>query len=161
MEIIIEYVFWSPVFLSHSSFHLPLFFLPFSVSQLPSLIYVISISPLSLLHTITLSNEEDVTAVTDSSGNTLRIRRDTNRMPVRVVAPDNQVRLIFHYVAKMKLTPWAFIFRHLCTNIPIFEGQYLDFLSVFNMLTFYSRIYNILCIIWSNWWQWNIIQLMT
>ncbi|XP_026027902.1 teneurin-3 isoform X9 [Astatotilapia calliptera] len=37
------------------------------------------------------SNEEDVTAVTDSSGNTLRVRRDTNRMPVRVVAPDNQV----------------------------------------------------------------------
>ncbi|XP_054607705.2 teneurin-3 isoform X3 [Nothobranchius furzeri] len=37
------------------------------------------------------SNEEDVTAVTDSSGNTLRIRRDSNRMPVRVVAPDNQV----------------------------------------------------------------------
>ncbi|KAM7009482.1 teneurin-3 isoform 1-T1 [Tautogolabrus adspersus] len=37
------------------------------------------------------NNEEDVTAVTDSSGNTLRIRRDTNRMPVRVVAPDNQV----------------------------------------------------------------------
>uniref|UniRef100_A0A665VYX7 Teneurin transmembrane protein 3 n=1 Tax=Echeneis naucrates TaxID=173247 RepID=A0A665VYX7_ECHNA len=37
------------------------------------------------------SNEEDVTAVTDSSGNTLRIRRDANRMPVRVVAPDNQV----------------------------------------------------------------------
>lgn len=43
----------------------------------------------SFLHT--LSNEEDVTAVTDSSGNTLRVRRDTNRMPVRVVAPDNQV----------------------------------------------------------------------
>lgn len=38
-----------------------------------------------------LSNEEDLTAVTDSSGNTLRIRRDTNRLPVRVVAPDNQV----------------------------------------------------------------------
>ncbi|XP_038570549.1 teneurin-3 isoform X4 [Micropterus salmoides] len=37
------------------------------------------------------SNEEDVTAVTDSSGNTLRIRRDTNRLPVRIVAPDNQV----------------------------------------------------------------------
>uniref|UniRef100_A0A8C7GX53 Teneurin-3 n=1 Tax=Oncorhynchus kisutch TaxID=8019 RepID=A0A8C7GX53_ONCKI len=37
------------------------------------------------------SNEEDVTAVTDSSGNTLRIRRDPNRMPVRIVAPDNQV----------------------------------------------------------------------
>ncbi|XP_077381395.1 teneurin-3 isoform X10 [Festucalex cinctus] len=37
------------------------------------------------------SNEEDLTAVTDSSGNTLRIRRDTNRLPVRVVAPDNQV----------------------------------------------------------------------
>lgn len=44
------------------------------------------------LCSLTLSNEEDVTAVTDSSGNTLRIRRDTNRMPVRVVAPDNQVR---------------------------------------------------------------------
>ncbi|KAK7922214.1 hypothetical protein WMY93_009116 [Mugilogobius chulae] len=35
--------------------------------------------------------ENDVTAVTDSSGNTLRIRRDANRMPVRIVAPDNQV----------------------------------------------------------------------
>ena len=46
----------------------------------------------SSLHSFTLSNDEDVTAVTDSSGNTLRIRRDTNRMPVRVVAPDNQVR---------------------------------------------------------------------
>ncbi|XP_057188716.1 teneurin-3 isoform X6 [Triplophysa rosa] len=37
------------------------------------------------------SNEDDVTAVTDSSGNTLRVRRDPNRMPVRIVAPDNQV----------------------------------------------------------------------
>ncbi|XP_061686583.1 teneurin-3 isoform X6 [Syngnathoides biaculeatus] len=37
------------------------------------------------------SNEEDLTAVTDSSGNTLRIRRDANRLPVRVVTPDNQV----------------------------------------------------------------------
>lgn len=44
------------------------------------------------MHYIIFSNEEDVTAVTDSNGNTLRIRRDTNRMPVRVVAPDNQVR---------------------------------------------------------------------
>ena len=52
-----------------------------------------SIFPISLLffHLAAISNEEDVTAVTDSSGNTLRIRRDTNRMPVRVVAPDNQV----------------------------------------------------------------------
>lgn len=47
---------------------------------------------LFLMHYIIFSNEEDVTAVTDSNGNTLRIRRDTNRMPVRVVAPDNQVR---------------------------------------------------------------------
>lgn len=46
----------------------------------------------SSLDSVSLSNEEDVTAVTDSSGNTLRIRRDTNRLPVRVVAPDNQVR---------------------------------------------------------------------
>lgn len=46
----------------------------------------------SCLHSVSFSNEEDVTAVTDSSGNTLRIRRDTNRLPVRVVAPDNQVR---------------------------------------------------------------------
>lgn len=45
-----------------------------------------------LMHYVIFSNEEDVTAVTDSNGNTLRIRRDTNRMPVRVVAPDNQVR---------------------------------------------------------------------
>lgn len=45
-----------------------------------------------LVHYIVFSNEEDVTAVTDSNGNTLRIRRDANRMPVRVVAPDNQVR---------------------------------------------------------------------
>ncbi|KAK1791146.1 hypothetical protein P4O66_002045 [Electrophorus voltai] len=37
------------------------------------------------------SNEDDVTAVTDSNGNTLRVRRDPNRMPVRIVSPDNQV----------------------------------------------------------------------
>uniref|UniRef100_H3CII2 Teneurin transmembrane protein 3 n=1 Tax=Tetraodon nigroviridis TaxID=99883 RepID=H3CII2_TETNG len=43
------------------------------------------------MYNFSYSNEEDVTAVTDSNGNTLRIRRDTNRMPVRVVAPDNQV----------------------------------------------------------------------
>ncbi|XP_053714235.1 teneurin-3-like isoform X3 [Synchiropus splendidus] len=42
-------------------------------------------------YNFTYSNEKDVTAVTDSSGNTLRIRRDTNRLPVRVVAPNNQV----------------------------------------------------------------------
>lgn len=47
---------------------------------------------LSTVHYVVSSNEEDLTAVTDSNGNTLRIRRDTNRMPVRVVAPDNQVR---------------------------------------------------------------------
>lgn len=51
-----------------------------------------TILSLFLMHYIVFSNEEDVTAVTDSNGNTLRIRRDTNRMPVRVVAPDNQVR---------------------------------------------------------------------
>lgn len=55
-----------------------------------------SIFTLSFLaFALPLSNEEDVTAVTDSSGNTLRIRRDTNRMPVRVVAPDNQVFVCF------------------------------------------------------------------
>ncbi|XP_030224300.1 teneurin-3 isoform X5 [Gadus morhua] len=37
------------------------------------------------------STDNDVTAVTDSNGNTLRIRRDPNRTPVRIVAPDNQV----------------------------------------------------------------------
>ncbi|XP_015201112.2 teneurin-3 isoform X13 [Lepisosteus oculatus] len=37
------------------------------------------------------SNDNDITAVTDSNGNTLRIRRDTNRIPVRVVSPDKQV----------------------------------------------------------------------
>ncbi|KAL0974317.1 hypothetical protein UPYG_G00218740 [Umbra pygmaea] len=42
-------------------------------------------------YTFSYSTENDVTAVTDSNGNTLRIRRDPNRMPVRIVAPDNQV----------------------------------------------------------------------
>ncbi|KAK6298562.1 hypothetical protein J4Q44_G00316170 [Coregonus suidteri] len=42
-------------------------------------------------YTFSYSMENDVTAVTDSNGNTLRIRRDPNRMPVRIVAPDNQV----------------------------------------------------------------------
>ncbi|KAI2656908.1 Teneurin-3 [Labeo rohita] len=37
------------------------------------------------------SNEGDLTSVADSHGNTLRIRRDTSRLPVRIVAPDNQV----------------------------------------------------------------------
>uniref|UniRef100_A0A8B9K5F3 Si:dkey-237h12.3 n=1 Tax=Astyanax mexicanus TaxID=7994 RepID=A0A8B9K5F3_ASTMX len=37
------------------------------------------------------SNEGDLTAVTDCHGNTLRIRRDASRQPVRIVAPDNQV----------------------------------------------------------------------
>lgn len=44
-----------------------------------------------LKYTFGYSAENDVTAITDSSGNTLRIRRDPNRTPVRVVAPDNQV----------------------------------------------------------------------
>lgn len=42
-------------------------------------------------YTFSYSTENDITAVTDSSGNTLRIRRDPSRMPVRIVAPDNQV----------------------------------------------------------------------
>uniref|UniRef100_A0A8C1W1X2 Si:dkey-237h12.3 n=1 Tax=Cyprinus carpio TaxID=7962 RepID=A0A8C1W1X2_CYPCA len=37
------------------------------------------------------SNEGDLTSVADSHGNTLRIRRDASRLPVRIVAPDNQV----------------------------------------------------------------------
>lgn len=44
-----------------------------------------------LKYTFSYSTENDITAVTDSSGNTLRIRRDPNRTPVRIVAPDNQV----------------------------------------------------------------------
>ena len=44
-----------------------------------------------LTYTFGYSTEGDVTAVTDSNGNTLRVRRDPNRMPVRIVAPDNQV----------------------------------------------------------------------
>ena len=44
-----------------------------------------------LKFTFSYSTENDITAVTDSSGNTLRIRRDPNRTPVRIVAPDNQV----------------------------------------------------------------------
>lgn len=37
------------------------------------------------------SNDGDLTSVTDCHGNTLRIRRDATRQPVRIVAPDNQV----------------------------------------------------------------------
>ncbi|XP_047668552.1 teneurin-3 [Tachysurus fulvidraco] len=43
------------------------------------------------LYNFSYSNEGDVTAVADGNGNTLRVRRDPNRMPVRLVAPDNQV----------------------------------------------------------------------
>ncbi|XP_067838635.1 teneurin-3 isoform X6 [Heptranchias perlo] len=43
------------------------------------------------LYNFSYSNENDITAVTDNNGNTLRIRRDPNRMPVRIVSPDNQV----------------------------------------------------------------------
>ncbi|KAM9477763.1 teneurin-3 isoform 5-T5 [Clarias gariepinus] len=43
------------------------------------------------MYNFSYSNEGDVTAVADGNGNTLRIRRDPNRMPVRLVAPDNQV----------------------------------------------------------------------
>ncbi|KAM6972681.1 teneurin-3 [Aplochiton taeniatus] len=53
--------------------------------------YTMSLVTGDYKYNFSYSNDEDVTAVTDSSGNTLRIRRDTNRMPVRVVAPDNQV----------------------------------------------------------------------
>ncbi|XP_051920619.1 teneurin-3 isoform X7 [Hippocampus zosterae] len=42
-------------------------------------------------YTFSYSTENDITAVTDSNGNTLRIRRDSSRTPVRIVAPDNQV----------------------------------------------------------------------
>uniref|UniRef100_A0AAY4AEM0 Teneurin-3 n=1 Tax=Denticeps clupeoides TaxID=299321 RepID=A0AAY4AEM0_9TELE len=53
--------------------------------------YTMSLVTGDYKYNFSYSNEDDVTAVTDSSGNTLRIRRDPNRMPVRIVAPDNQV----------------------------------------------------------------------
>uniref|UniRef100_A0A6Q2WWC8 Teneurin-3 n=1 Tax=Esox lucius TaxID=8010 RepID=A0A6Q2WWC8_ESOLU len=53
--------------------------------------YTMSLVTGDYKYNFSYSNEEDVTAVTDSSGNTLRIRRDPNRMPVRIVSPDNQV----------------------------------------------------------------------
>eukprot|EP00061_Rhincodon_typus_P007837 g29926.t1 len=43
------------------------------------------------LYNFSYSNENDITSVTDNNGNTVRIRRDPNRMPVRIVSPDNQV----------------------------------------------------------------------
>lgn len=43
------------------------------------------------VYNFSYSNDGDVTAVADGNGNTLRVRRDPNRMPVRLVAPDNQV----------------------------------------------------------------------
>ncbi|KAM9329353.1 teneurin-3 isoform 9-T9 [Gastrophryne carolinensis] len=53
--------------------------------------YTMSLITGDYLYNFSYSNENDITAVTDSNGNTLRIRRDPNRMPVRIVAPDNQV----------------------------------------------------------------------
>lgn len=77
-----------------------IFFFLFKVSSIFTLSF--------LAFALPLSNEEDVTAVTDSSGNTLRIRRDTNRMPVRVVAPDNQVFVCFLILfIILKLSDWA------------------------------------------------------
>ncbi|XP_078534116.1 teneurin-3 isoform X2 [Lissotriton helveticus] len=53
--------------------------------------YTLSLVTGDYIYNFSYSNENDITAVTDSNGNTLRIRRDPNRMPVRVVSPDNQV----------------------------------------------------------------------
>ncbi|XP_005989547.1 teneurin-3 [Latimeria chalumnae] len=53
--------------------------------------YTMSLVTGDYLYNFSYSNDNDVTAVTDSNGNTLRIRRDPNRMPVRIVSPDNQV----------------------------------------------------------------------
>ncbi|KAJ8271772.1 hypothetical protein COCON_G00106310 [Conger conger] len=53
--------------------------------------YTMSLVTGDYKYNFSYSNENDITAVTDSSGNTLRIRRDPNRMPVRIVSPDNQV----------------------------------------------------------------------
>ncbi|KAG9347020.1 hypothetical protein JZ751_005947 [Albula glossodonta] len=53
--------------------------------------YTMSLVTGDYKYNFSYSNENDITAVTDSNGNTLRIRRDPNRMPVRIVSPDNQV----------------------------------------------------------------------
>uniref|UniRef100_A0A672Q520 Teneurin-3 n=1 Tax=Sinocyclocheilus grahami TaxID=75366 RepID=A0A672Q520_SINGR len=53
--------------------------------------YTMSLVTGDYKYNFSYSNEDDITAVTDSSGNTLRVRRDPNRMPVRIVAPDKQV----------------------------------------------------------------------
>ncbi|XP_069055316.1 teneurin-3 isoform X5 [Pleurodeles waltl] len=53
--------------------------------------YTLSLVTGDYIYNFSYSNENDITAVTDSNGNTLRIRRDPNRMPVRIVSPDNQV----------------------------------------------------------------------
>ncbi|XP_064191130.1 teneurin-3 isoform X3 [Anguilla rostrata] len=53
--------------------------------------YTMSLVTGDYKYNFSYSNENDITAVTDSSGNTLRVRRDPNRMPVRIVSPDNQV----------------------------------------------------------------------
>ncbi|XP_062905509.1 teneurin-3 isoform X5 [Mobula hypostoma] len=54
-------------------------------------LYTKSLITNDYLYNFSYSNENDITAVTDNNGNTLRIRRDPNRMPVRIVSPDNQV----------------------------------------------------------------------
>uniref|UniRef100_A0A4W3GQN3 Teneurin transmembrane protein 3 n=1 Tax=Callorhinchus milii TaxID=7868 RepID=A0A4W3GQN3_CALMI len=53
--------------------------------------YTQSLITSDYLYNFSYSNENDITAVTDNNGNILRIRRDPNRMPVRIVSPDNQV----------------------------------------------------------------------
>nr|XP_006630027.1 PREDICTED: teneurin-3 isoform X14 [Lepisosteus oculatus] len=53
--------------------------------------YTMSLITGDYKYNFSYSNDNDITAVTDSNGNTLRIRRDTNRIPVRVVSPDKQV----------------------------------------------------------------------
>ncbi|XP_043918466.1 teneurin-3 isoform X3 [Protopterus annectens] len=53
--------------------------------------YTMSLVTGEYLYNFSYSNDNDITAVTDSNGNTLRIRRDVSRIPVRIVSPDNQV----------------------------------------------------------------------
>uniref|UniRef100_A0A4W4EMW3 Teneurin transmembrane protein 3 n=1 Tax=Electrophorus electricus TaxID=8005 RepID=A0A4W4EMW3_ELEEL len=53
--------------------------------------HTVSLVTADYRYNFSCGNEGDLTAATDCHGNTLRIRRDASRQPVRIVAPDNQV----------------------------------------------------------------------
>ncbi|XP_076877219.1 teneurin-3 isoform X2 [Brachyhypopomus gauderio] len=53
--------------------------------------HTVSLVTADYRYNFSYGNDGDLTAATDCHGNTLRVRRDASRQPVRIVSPDNQV----------------------------------------------------------------------